>query len=140
VRKTSEELHRALVISLQRRSVRSYPASVNIILLLTKCDVLEKKLKSGIKVSRYVPSYGSRPNDPQNFFTTNFTAEFKKANQNNHNSPRSLTVFRSSVEDLGTIHRFYSYTLAQVESTTHNTGAPRFRKNGTWPTRLESAL
>jgi len=135
VRKTLEELHRALVISLQRRSVRSYLASVNIILLLTKCDVLEMKLKNGNKALRYVPSYGPRPNDPQdviNFFAANFTAEFKKANQNNNNSPRSLTVFRSSVEDLRTIRRLV-HTLAQAENTIHNTGAPRFANTGLGP-------
>ena len=38
-------------------------ARTQIILFLNKCDLLEKKLASGVKVSRYVPSFGDRRND-----------------------------------------------------------------------------
>ncbi|KAJ2926540.1 hypothetical protein H1R20_g10565, partial [Candolleomyces eurysporus] len=34
----------------------------NLILFLTKCDVLRRKLQAGVKVKDYVPSYGDRPN------------------------------------------------------------------------------
>jgi guanine nucleotide-binding protein subunit alpha len=34
-----------------------------LILFLNKCDLLRRKLKRGIKVSKFLPSYGDRPND-----------------------------------------------------------------------------
>ncbi|CAA7269764.1 unnamed protein product [Cyclocybe aegerita] len=33
------------------------------IMFLNKCDLLKKKLKSGVQVKTYLPSYGERPND-----------------------------------------------------------------------------
>ena len=36
---------------------------VNIVLFLNKCDLLEQKLNSGVRLSHYMPSY-SRANDP----------------------------------------------------------------------------
>ncbi|TFK47585.1 guanine nucleotide binding protein, alpha subunit [Heliocybe sulcata] len=38
-------------------------AKTNIILFLNKCDILERKLTSGIKLAKYIVSYGDRPND-----------------------------------------------------------------------------
>ncbi|KAF8887649.1 G-protein alpha subunit [Gymnopilus junonius] len=38
-------------------------ASSTMILFLNKCDILKKKLKAGIMVKKYMPSYGDRPND-----------------------------------------------------------------------------
>lgn len=38
-------------------------AKTQLILFLNKCDLLKRKLKRGIKVNRYLPNYGSRPND-----------------------------------------------------------------------------
>lgn len=38
-------------------------ASVDLVLFLNKCDILEAKLSSGIRLSKYVRSYGDRPND-----------------------------------------------------------------------------
>ncbi|KAF7794875.1 hypothetical protein EIP86_006018 [Pleurotus ostreatoroseus] len=38
-------------------------ANAQIILFLNKCDLLEKKLRSGIRVKDYVPSFGDRKND-----------------------------------------------------------------------------
>ncbi len=37
-------------------------AHVNIILFLNKCDLLKKKLGSGVRLNHYMPSY-NRPND-----------------------------------------------------------------------------
>lgn len=34
------------------------------ILFLNKCDLLKRKLKSGVMVKDYLPSYGDRANDP----------------------------------------------------------------------------
>ena len=38
-------------------------ASVDLVLFLNKCDILESKLNSGIRLAKYVRSYGDRPND-----------------------------------------------------------------------------
>lgn len=38
-------------------------ANVELVLFLNKCDLLDAKLKSGIRLSKYVRSYGNRPND-----------------------------------------------------------------------------
>ena len=36
--------------------------NVDIVLLLNKCDLLKKKLESGVRLNDYMPSY-NRPND-----------------------------------------------------------------------------
>jgi hypothetical protein len=38
-------------------------ANVDLVLFLNKCDILDAKLASGIRLSKYVRSYGDRPND-----------------------------------------------------------------------------
>ncbi|KAF5384164.1 hypothetical protein D9615_003365 [Tricholomella constricta] len=38
-------------------------AKTQLILFLNKCDLLRRKLKRGIQVKAYLPSYGNRPND-----------------------------------------------------------------------------
>ena len=38
-------------------------AKTQLILFLNKCDLLRRKLKRGIKVNQYLPSYGDRSND-----------------------------------------------------------------------------
>lgn len=40
--------------------------SAQFVLLLNKTDILEAKLKAGIKFSKYVPSYKGQPNDLEN--------------------------------------------------------------------------
>lgn len=40
-------------------------ANVDLVLFLNKCDILEKKLKSGIRLAKYVRSYQDRPNDAE---------------------------------------------------------------------------
>ena len=32
------------------------------LVFLNKCDLLEKKLKSGVRVNKYIPRYGDREN------------------------------------------------------------------------------
>lgn len=34
---------------------------------MNKCDLLERKLKAGVPVTRYMPSYGARANDLPTF-------------------------------------------------------------------------
>lgn len=38
-------------------------ASVDLVLFLNKCDILEGKLKAGVKLAKYIKSYGEREND-----------------------------------------------------------------------------
>jgi guanine nucleotide-binding protein alpha-1 subunit len=38
-------------------------SKTQIILFLNKCDLLEQKLRAGVKVRTYVPSFGNRSND-----------------------------------------------------------------------------
>jgi len=38
-------------------------SQTNLVLFLNKCDVLRAKLESGIRLGKYVISYGDRPND-----------------------------------------------------------------------------
>ena len=38
-------------------------AKTSIVLFLNKCDLLEQKLLTGVRVKDYVHSYGDRPND-----------------------------------------------------------------------------
>ncbi|TFK29523.1 heterotrimeric G protein alpha subunit [Coprinopsis marcescibilis] len=38
-------------------------AKTQLILFLNKCDLLRRKLKRGVRVNQYLPSYGERPNE-----------------------------------------------------------------------------
>jgi hypothetical protein len=37
--------------------------NVALVLFLNKCDILERKLNAGVRLVKYVRSYGDRPND-----------------------------------------------------------------------------
>ncbi|KAL4251985.1 P-loop containing nucleoside triphosphate hydrolase [Abortiporus biennis] len=52
-------------------------AKVEVVLFLNKCDILASKLKSGIRLAKYVRSYGDRPNDAESvekYFRSKFNA------------------------------------------------------------------
>ena len=38
-------------------------ANVELVLFLNKCDILDKKLKAGVRLAKYVRSFQDRPND-----------------------------------------------------------------------------
>jgi hypothetical protein len=38
-------------------------ANVELVLFLNKCDILERKLNAGVRLAKYVRSYGDRPNN-----------------------------------------------------------------------------
>lgn len=38
-------------------------ANVDLVLFLNKCDLLERKLDAGVRLAKYVKSYGDRSND-----------------------------------------------------------------------------
>lgn len=54
---------------------------VNIVLFLNKVDILKGKLENGVKVNKYVKSYGERANDYENvskFFRNKFAAIYRE--------------------------------------------------------------
>ncbi|THV07179.1 G-alpha-domain-containing protein [Dendrothele bispora CBS 962.96] len=76
-------------------------ANVDLVLFLNKCDILEAKLKSGIKLSRYVRTYGDRPNDMENvskYLRGKFSAIHREYSPN----PRKFYAFCTSVTDTAT--------------------------------------
>lgn len=73
-------------------------ANVDLVLFLNKCDILEKKLKSGIQVSRYIRSYGDRENDLDSvskYLRSKFSAIHREYSPN----PRKFYAFCTSVTD-----------------------------------------
>ncbi|TCD62322.1 hypothetical protein EIP91_007062 [Steccherinum ochraceum] len=73
-------------------------AKAQIILFLNKCDLLEKKLRSGIQVKDYVPSFGKRKNDAQTV-SQYFAQHFKEIAKTCSPEPRQFRVHLTSVID-----------------------------------------
>jgi len=76
-------------------------AGVDLILFLNKCDILSQKLRSGIKLCKYVRSYSDKPNDAESaakYFRSKFAAIQREY------SPRS--------------RRFYCYCTSVTDTTT----------------------
>jgi hypothetical protein len=51
-------------------------AKTTMIIFLNKCDILQKKLEAGIKVSDSLPSYGERPNERGSVIKCTFSPFF----------------------------------------------------------------
>ncbi|KZT24145.1 G-alpha-domain-containing protein [Neolentinus lepideus HHB14362 ss-1] len=76
-------------------------ASVELVLFLNKCDILDQKLKSGVRLSKYVRSFGDRPNDLETaskYFRSKFNAIQREYSPN----PRKFYGFCTSVTDTNT--------------------------------------
>ncbi|KAF8156817.1 guanine nucleotide binding protein, alpha subunit [Crassisporium funariophilum] len=76
-------------------------ASVDLVLFLNKCDLLERKLKSGIRLAKYVRSYGDRENDLDSvskYLRGKFSAIHREYSPN----PRKFYAFCTSVTDTAT--------------------------------------
>ncbi|QRV80600.1 G-protein alpha subunit [Ceratobasidium sp. AG-Ba] len=73
-------------------------ANVNIVLFLNKCDLLKKKLAAGIKLNKYVTSYGSRPNDYEHV-SKYFRTKFSAIQRDSSVSPREMYIHLTSVTD-----------------------------------------
>ncbi|CAE6465019.1 unnamed protein product [Rhizoctonia solani] len=72
---------------------------VHLVLFLNKCDVLRGKLAAGVKVKKYITSYGDRPNEyapVSHYFRAHFSQVFKR---NNTDSKRELYCHLTSVID-----------------------------------------
>ncbi|KAJ3537598.1 hypothetical protein NM688_g6657 [Phlebia brevispora] len=73
-------------------------ANAQIILFLNKCDLLEKKLRSGIRVKDYVPSFGDRKNDVHTV-AQYFASHFKEIAKQHTSTVRPFRVHLTSVID-----------------------------------------
>ncbi|KAG9039970.1 hypothetical protein FRB95_004442 [Tulasnella sp. JGI-2019a] len=73
--------------------------SVHLVLFLNKTDVLRKKLEAGVKVKKYITSYGERPNDYEHV-SQYFQAHFKQVHRkNNVDARRELYTHLTSMVD-----------------------------------------
>ncbi|KAG9220419.1 hypothetical protein CCMSSC00406_0003875 [Pleurotus cornucopiae] len=73
--------------------------NTHLVLLLNKVDLLKKKLEAGLKVRKYITSYGHRPNryeDVAEYFRAHFVQVHKKKDI----SRRSLYVHFTSMLDI----------------------------------------
>ncbi|EED85236.1 candidate G-protein alpha subunit [Postia placenta Mad-698-R] len=79
-------------------------ANVNIVLFLNKCDLLKRKLESGVRLSHHMPSYGDRLNDYEtvsNYFRSKFIAQHHLCTPN---KSRECFVHLTSVTDSRKTH------------------------------------
>ncbi|KAF7292858.1 G-protein alpha subunit [Mycena indigotica] len=69
-----------------------------LILFLNKCDLLKRKLKRGIKLKTYLPSYGDRPNEVMPI--VKYLREKYKEIQKQHSpEPRVSYIYTTTVTD-----------------------------------------
>lgn len=76
-------------------------ANVDLVLFLNKCDILEAKLNAGIRLAKYVRSYGDRANDLETackYFRSKFSAIHREYSP----LPRKFYGFCTSVTDTKT--------------------------------------
>lgn len=77
-------------------------ADVQLVLFLNKCDILEQKLRTGIRIRDYIPSFGDQPNTDKNakkYFAGHFNQVFNKSKVNTNDGRRGLFVHFTSVVD-----------------------------------------
>ncbi|KIM75863.1 hypothetical protein PILCRDRAFT_826888 [Piloderma croceum F 1598] len=73
-------------------------SQTTLILFMNKCDLLEKKIKSGVSVKKSLPSFGDRPNDAASV-TKYLKTKFKEISQQCSPPSRTLYIFPTSVTD-----------------------------------------
>ncbi|EIN09070.1 G-alpha-domain-containing protein [Punctularia strigosozonata HHB-11173 SS5] len=73
-------------------------ANVDLVLFLNKCDILERKLNSGIRLAKYVRSYGDRANDVETV-SKYFRSKFSAIQREHSPCPRKFYGFCTSVTD-----------------------------------------
>ncbi|KAH8806758.1 guanine nucleotide binding protein, alpha subunit [Flagelloscypha sp. PMI_526] len=71
----------------------------HLVLLLNKADLLKKKLASGVRVKRYITSYGDRQNDYENV-SSYFKAHFVQVHRKKDSKKRTLFVHFTSMLDI----------------------------------------
>ncbi|PPQ94855.1 hypothetical protein CVT25_007227 [Psilocybe cyanescens] len=73
-------------------------ATTTMILFLNKCDLLKRKLRSGVMVKKYLPSYGERANDT-NTVVKYLREKFKEQLKEHSPGQRSSYFYATSVVD-----------------------------------------
>jgi len=76
-------------------------ANVDLVLFLNKCDILDAKLKAGIRMARYVKSYGSRDNTVD-AVSQYLRGKFSAIHREHSVNPRKFYAFCTSVTDTAT--------------------------------------
>jgi len=79
-------------------------ASSHLILMLNKTDVLRAKLSAGIKIKKYITSYGNRPNTYEEV-SEYFRAHFMQVHRRNDASKRVLFTHFTSTIDTKSTHK-----------------------------------
>ncbi|KAK2460763.1 hypothetical protein APHAL10511_007233 [Amanita phalloides] len=73
-------------------------AKSQLILFLNKCDLLHRKLKRGIRLNKYLKSYGERPNDVKS--VVKYVREkFKEIQRRHSPRPRTPYIYPTTVTD-----------------------------------------
>lgn len=76
-------------------------AKVSLVLFLNKCDILASKLQSGIRLAKYVRSFGERANDSETA-EKYFRSKFNAIHREHSTIPRKFYGFCTSVTDTTT--------------------------------------
>jgi hypothetical protein len=114
-------------------------AKTQIILFLNKCDLLEQKLRAGVKVRTHVPSFGDRSNDVDTVkkcehsqlpldarsdpgFTPDFQSHFKEVAKQNSPEQRRYYVHLTSVV---VCMRYDVMDMSPLSTISHRTRAAR---------------
>ncbi|TDL18823.1 G-alpha-domain-containing protein [Rickenella mellea] len=85
-------------------------AKTMLILFLNKCDLLDKKLKSGVKIKDSMPSYGGRPNDARKF-TRYLRRKFVELSMQDSPEPRKIFLHLTTLTDTEST----AITLSEVQ-------------------------
>jgi guanine nucleotide-binding protein subunit alpha len=114
-------------------------AKTQIILFLNKCDLLEQKLRAGVKVRTHVPSFGDRSNDVDTVkkcehsqlpldagsdrgFTSDFQSHFKEIAKQHSPEQRRYYVHLTSVV---VCMRYDIMGVSPLSTISHRTRAAR---------------
>ncbi|KAF5313437.1 hypothetical protein D9611_008484 [Ephemerocybe angulata] len=73
-------------------------SKTQLILFLNKCDLLRRKLKRGVKVAQYLPSYGDKPNDVM-AVVKYFREKFRDIQKQCSPEHRSAYIYPTTVTD-----------------------------------------
>ncbi|KAG6888256.1 hypothetical protein C0995_009457 [Termitomyces sp. Mi166 len=73
-------------------------AKTQLILFLNKCDLLRRKLKRGVRVRDFLPSYGNRPNEVMPVVKY-FKEKFKDIQKHSSPEVRSAYIYPTTVTD-----------------------------------------
>ncbi|KAF8872524.1 guanine nucleotide binding protein, alpha subunit [Mucidula mucida] len=76
-------------------------AKVDLVLFLNKCDILGAKLRAGVKLAKYVRSYGDKSNDVDSV-SKYLRSKFNAIHREYSPLPRKFYAFTTSVTDTGT--------------------------------------